>query len=184
MRFILTLRFPLQTFTSKQEQNYCTVFYDFLKKICWIQLQQPHLSSAYCLSQNWVTLQQFYAFVYWIFIAEPRFFKKSCHPPICMDETFRLGKVKVVAWFHAVCFHEWRLDVTVPYCRSVLLEPGGELPRGLHCVITGTVIALGSVDDRSVWAEFSKLLKTNCSVILPFSEYGLKCKTEASKWSS
>ncbi len=82
------------------------------------------------------------------------------------------------------CIHAVRfLNIAVPYCRSVLLESGGDLPRGLPCVITGTVLEQGSVDDRSVWAEFSKLFKANCSVILPFSEYGLKCKTVASKRS-
>ncbi len=32
--------------------------------------------------------------------------------------------------------------------RAVLLESGGELLRGLPCEITGTVLALGSVNDR------------------------------------
>ncbi len=106
--------------------------------------------SADCRSQNWVGLRQFYAFVEWIFIAEPRFFKKPCRPATYVAENFRFGKVKVVTRIHAVCCHEWRLNVAVPYCRAVLLESGGELPRGLPCVITGTVLALGSVNDRGL----------------------------------
>ncbi len=79
-------------------------------------------SSSDCRSQNWVGLRQFNAFVDWIFIAEPRFFKKPFRPATCVAENCRFGKVKVVARIHAVCCHEWRLNVAVSYCRSVFLE--------------------------------------------------------------
>ncbi len=102
-------------------------------------------SSADCRSQNWICMRQVNALVDWIFIADPRSFKKPCRPATCVAENFRFGKVKVVAGIHAVCCHEWRLNVAVSNCRSVLLESGGELPRGVPCVITGIVLALGFV---------------------------------------
>ncbi len=119
-------------------------------QLVFLIVSRLHWSSTDCRSQNWVGLRQFYAFVDWICIAEPRFFKKPCRPATCVAENFRFGKVKVVARIHAVCCHEWRLIVSVPYCRAVVLESGGELPRGLPCVITGTVLALGCVDDRGL----------------------------------
>ncbi len=50
----------------------------------------------------------------------------------------------------AVQLFAWlRIIITrVPYCRSVLHESSGELPGGLPCVVTETVLARGSVDDR------------------------------------
>ncbi len=63
-----------------------------------------------------------------------------------MAENFRFGKVKVVARIQAVCCHECRLNVAVPYCRAVLLESGGEIPRSLPCVIIGISLALDFVN--------------------------------------
>ncbi len=40
------------------------------------------------------------------------------------------------------------VDNIVLYNRTVLLDLGGEIPRGLPCVATGTVLALGHVGDR------------------------------------
>ncbi len=125
-------------------------FYNFLNKSSWIVLNWLYWSSADCRWQNWVGLRQFNAFVDWIFIGEPRFFKKPCRPATCVAENFRFGKVKVVARIHAVCCHEWHLNVAVSCCRSVLLKSGGELPRGLSCVITGIVLALDSAKDRGL----------------------------------
>ncbi len=65
-----------------------------------------------------------------------------------MAEILRFGKVKIVARIHAVCCHEWHLNVAVSDCRSVLPESERELPRGLPCIITARVLALGSVNDR------------------------------------
>ncbi len=62
-----------------------------------------------------------------------------------MAENFRFGKVKVVARIHAMCCREWRLNIAVPYYCSVLSASSGELLRGLLCVITGIVLALGSI---------------------------------------
>ncbi len=72
-----------------------------------------------------------------------------------MADNVCFGRVEVVARIHAVCCPESRLNVAVSYCRSVLLESGEELPRGLPCVITGTVLAVGSADDRGLlpWVD-------------------------------
>ncbi len=58
------------------------------------------------------------------------------------------GKVNVVAGIHAVQRHKEHLYVAVPNSRPVLLNSDGERPRHLPCVVTGTVLALGSVDGR------------------------------------
>ncbi len=47
------------------------------------------------------------------------------------------------------------------YAGDVLLEFGGELPRGLPCVITGTVLALGSVDDRGLLTQIASVLDSH-----------------------
>ncbi len=52
--------------------------------------------SADCRSQNWVGLRQFNAFVDWIFIAEPRFFKTSTQmglKNICMRLRISLSSI-------------------------------------------------------------------------------------------
>ncbi len=58
-------------YTSTQNKaHYFCIFY-------WL-----YWSSADSSSPNWVGLRQIYAFVYWIFIAGPRFFQRPCRGPV------------------------------------------------------------------------------------------------------
>ncbi len=68
-----------------------------------------------------------------------------------------LGKVNVVASIHAMRCHECHLNIAVIYC----LELGGELPRGLPCVFTGTVIALSSANDRVLLTGIDSVLDSH-----------------------
>ncbi len=49
----------------------------------------------------------------------------------------------------------WRLNIEVLYC----------LPRGLRCVITGTVRALGSVDDRELLSRIDSAFDSHQSTV-------------------
>ncbi len=64
----------------------------------------------------------------------------------------------------------------------MLLECGGELPRGLPCVITGTVLALGFVNDQEQLVRVDPVFDSHqlFSHFITCSEDGLKQKTETS----
>ncbi len=68
------------------------------------------------------------------------------------------GRVKIVAGIHALWFHKGRLYVAVPYSCLLLLNPCGELPRGLPRVLTSTVFAFGSVDELGLLTRIDLLL--------------------------
>ncbi len=107
----------------------------YIKKPWWTNLNVPRFPTVMIVDC--------------IFIGKPRFFKKPCCPAACVAENFRFGKVECVPRTDAVCYPERRLNIAVPYCQSMLLKSGGELPVCflLPCEITGTVLGLGSEDD-------------------------------------
>ncbi len=46
-----------------------------------------------------------------------------------------------------------------------LIEFGGELPRGLPCVITGTVLALGSADEQGLVTGLDPVFDSHQSAV-------------------
>ncbi len=54
----------------------------------------------------------------------------------------------------------------------MFLESGGELPRGLPCVITGTVLALGSLDDRGLLTRVDPVFDSHQSESVMLEEAG------------
>ncbi len=58
-----------------------------------------------------------------------------------------------------------RFHVTATYSRSVLLESGGEIAKGRRCVITGTVLELGPVDNRRLLIRIDLVLDSHQSAV-------------------
>ncbi len=135
---------------TKKLQYYSTLQY--LQYYADFSSNGHHWPLLYCSSQNWVRLRQFDTFIYGTFF----------------DNKASLNKraVQLLAWLRIFVSVGW-VHAAVPYSWPMLLNPCGELPRGLSCFKIHYFLMLYSeYTTGRVWLTLEPLSKKYADNIL------------------